>query len=68
MNASHRKFLLYDLSYRKYTEGDLFPVAWFDGRLSKRRSPFASEDVLIDPSTFTSVKSQDVLNGNQCFE
>jgi len=31
---------------RKYTCIDLFPVH-FDGGLSKQRSPFASEDVLI---------------------
>jgi hypothetical protein len=35
---------------------DLFPHALFQGSSSKQRSPFASEDVLIGLSTFTSVQ------------
>ncbi len=37
----------------------------FEGNLSKQRSPFASEDVLIELSTLTSLQSEDGLNGAQ---
>jgi hypothetical protein len=52
----HRKFLLYALHYRKYTERDLPCREQLAGNLSKHRSLFASQDVLIALSTFTSLQ------------
>ena len=71
MNTSHRKFLLYGYSDRKYTKTDLPCRVRLDGSSSKQRSPFASEDVLIGlehlyrPSTVRIIEWQPAFGMNE---